>query len=180
MSFQKFLPIPIMFGVLAGIATILAGVTGFAAWPIFVGWMVYLFAGAKPSLLSKEGAALIGGVILGYLTFLALPSVDILGATFALPVVVAVAVFVMVVVGRIPLLSLTPAIVVPYATYLAYVLGSFGGAGTTPANSIVPFLVLNAVGFGFGYVSVLLQTKLSSSGSSESSPESSPEGSSGQ
>ena len=163
MSFQKFLPIPIMYGVLAGIATFLAGSLQFAPWPIFVGWMVYLIAGAKPSLLSKEVAALIVGVIVGYLTFLALPgATGTVGATLALPVVVGIAVFVMVAVGRIQLLSLTPAIVIPYATYLAYVLGSFGGAATTPINAIVPFVILNIVGFAFGYVSVLLQTKLSS------------------
>ena len=163
MSFQKFLPIPIMFGVLAGIATFLAGSLQFAPWPIFVGWAVYLVAGAKPSLLSKEVAALIGGVIVGYLTFLALPSAsDTFGDTFALPIVVGGAVFLMVVVGRVQLLSLTPALVFFYATYLAYVLGLFGGAETTYVNAIGPFLILNAIGLAFGYVSVLLQTKLSS------------------
>jgi len=163
MSFQKFLPIPIMFGILAGIATILAGAVQFAPWPIFVGWAVYLVAGAKPSLLSKEVAALIGGIILGYVTFAVLPgATGALGATFALPVVVAVAVFLMVAVGRVQMLSLAPAFVIAYATYLAYVLGSFGGAATTPVNAIMPFFILNVVGFVFGYVSVSLQTKLSS------------------
>lgn len=163
MSFQKFLPIPIMFGILAGIATILAGAVQFAPWPIFVGWAVYLVAGAKPSLLSKEVAALIGGIILGYLTFAVLPSATgTFGATLALPVVVAVAVFCMVVVGRVQMLSLAPALVIAYATYLAYVLGSFGGAATTSVNALMPFFILNVVGFAFGYVSIFLQTKLSS------------------
>ena len=163
MSFQKFLPIPIMYGVLGGVATFLAGSLQFAAWPIFIGWAVYLLAGAKPSLFSKEIAALIGAVIVGYLTFSALPSATgTFGATFALPVVVAGAVFLMVVVGRVQLLSLAPVFVFFYATYLAYVLGGFGGAEATYVNAVGPFLILNVIGLAFGYVSVMLQTKLSS------------------
>ena len=97
MTFTKFLPIPVIIGVLAAFSLFVANWLSIPVWAIFISWALYFIAGAKPSRLPKEIIGLTGGIAFGYITLWAMPYfTDVFGATFGLPATVFVVCFIIV------------------------------------------------------------------------------------
>jgi len=162
MTFTKFLPIPVIIGLLAAFSLFVANWFSVPVWAIFISWALYFIAGAKPSRLPKEVIGLTGGIAFGYITLWAMPYfTNVFGATFGLPATVFVVCFVIVLLELTDWFELAPAYFFSFAGYFAYVFGNFGGVGlTTPENSLWPFWLATMIGLVFGYVSAYLRTTI--------------------
>jgi len=159
MTFTKFLPIPLIIGLLAAFSLFVAEWLSIPVWAIFISWGFYFIAGAKPSRLPKEVIGLTGGIAFGYITLWAMPYyVSVFGDTFGLPLTVFSVAFIIVLLELTDWFELAPAYFFSFAAYFAYLFGSFGGVGlTTPLNSLWPLWLALMIGLAFGYVSAYLR-----------------------
>lgn len=159
---NKSQALTISIGVLGGIDTYLtATILPIPVWVTFIAWASFFSLGGGTSALLRSVASNLTGIFIASMTLLAISG---LGAN---PVVVAVCVGIgsaaMVQASRVPLLSVTPAIVFGFASTVGTTAAT-GSTITTPglANPALIAATAMIVGGAFGYVSEWLANLLAS------------------
>ncbi|MBI2038893.1 MAG: DUF1097 domain-containing protein [Candidatus Niyogibacteria bacterium] len=167
-SFNKWLPIALMIGVLAGFSVWLtvgwlsvniAGWLG-AVWALFISWGLYFAGGAKLSRLHKYFFGLTGGIVFGWLTLLVYGWIlAYVGDPWALPLTVFLAATSIVLLELTDWFEYAPAYFLTYAGYFAFVFGNFA-PGATVEMAAIYFWILIMIGVGFGIVSAVVKDKM--------------------
>lgn len=159
MSIAKFAPVAAAIGILAGGWIAVGNAYSLVLWVPFLSWALVFGAGAaKFSRVPKEVIGLVGGTAIAVILVLLIPRVtDIVGGTLALPLLVFLAAFIIVMLELTDLFELAPAYFYSFAGFFAYLFGGFeGGVGIT-TGSVTMYIVLLLVGTGLGLVSVIVR-----------------------
>jgi len=139
------------------------GWTWIALWVPFISWPLYFLVGAKPvSRVGKEIIGLIGGVLFGWLTIVAIAPVMTIFGSYALPVIVFCVAFIILILELTNWFELATAYFFAYAAYFAYFFGGVGGyyAAGQPAQAMWPVIVLLMVGLFLGFFTANARKKL--------------------
>jgi hypothetical protein len=138
-------------------------------WAAFIGWASYDHSGASPQALLRSSAGLVLGVVMAWTVALVVASGTLpLPAPLAIAVTAALASFVIVMVSRVPLLSIVPAAFYGFASTFAYVslapgaftVSALTGLGGQNALAVVPISLLVGTGLGVahGWLAKVLAT----------------------
>lgn len=157
------LALAISIGLLGGIATWLflgpIGGLGLSIWAAFIAWASFYHCGGKEAGLQKTIVNNIYGAIVGWVALLVVTQIP-LATALGLPVwagiCVAVAVFILVIAAKSPLLSDIPAGVLGFASVVALSLAGGKLSALTAAsfeNPLVNIVISMVIGAIFGYVS---------------------------
>jgi hypothetical protein len=153
-------------GILGGIATWvalgpLAGVL--QIWAIFIAWACFYHCGGKETGLKNTIVCTVVGAIIAWIALLIVTKAgmaDSLGVPLWAGIVVAVTVFVLVMLAKIPALATIPAMVYGYASVAGFfLLNAFDtppGADLTAANftnPLIAVIVSLIVGAVLGFIS---------------------------
>jgi hypothetical protein len=148
-------------GVLGGIATWvslgpLAGVL--QIWAIFIAWACFYHCGGKETGLKNTIVCNIVGAIIAWIALIIVLKTgmgDSMGVPVWAGIVVAVTVFILVLLAKIPALATIPAMVYGYASVAAFGLLSSTADVTAGnfTNPVVTIIVSMVVGAILGYIS---------------------------
>ena len=162
MSIAKFAPVAVAVGILAGGWVAIGNAYSLVLWIPFLSWALVFGAGAgKFSRVPKEIVGLIGGTAAAVILVLLIPTAtSIVGGTLALPVLVFLAAFSIIMLELTDLFELAPAYFYSFAGFFAYLFGGFeGGVGIT-TGSVTMYIALLLVGTGLGLASVIVRSFL--------------------
>ncbi|OHA65811.1 MAG: hypothetical protein A3D64_01155 [Candidatus Wildermuthbacteria bacterium RIFCSPHIGHO2_02_FULL_49_9] len=159
MSVSKFLPVAAAVGVLAAIWVVVGSAYGLVLWVPFLSWALFFGAGAgKFSRVPKEIIGLTGGTVVAAVLVALLPAVtSAVGGTWALPLLVFCAAFLIVMLELTDWFELAPAYFYSFAGFFAYLFGGFAGTEMT-VPMIVNFWILLVIGTGFGIATGLIRS----------------------
>lgn len=172
LTFSKFLPVPIMIGIVAAVwvwLTDVVTVEGYplVAWVPFLSWALHFMAGAKMSRVSKEAVGLTGGIVFAVFALVAMMQLGSTLGQFTMPVIVFFAAFFIVLLEWTDLFELAPAYFFSFAGYFAFLFGGFMGTEMNMQH-IIWYWVLIMIGLGIGVLTAELRKWiLSSQGVSE-------------
>ena len=161
MTFTKFLPVPIMIGVVAALWMVVSGQLSTASYPLvpwvpFIGWALYFMAGAKLSRLHKEAIGLTGGIVAAAIVLIFANQFGAVLGQWTLPVIVFFVAFFIVLLELTDWFELAPAYFFSFAGYFAYLLGKFAGT-TMTAQHLVWFWALIMIGLALGVLTAKLR-----------------------
>ncbi len=162
MPISKFIPVAIAVGVLAALWVGIGSSYKLVLWVPFLSWALVFGAGAgKLSRVPKEVIGLTGGLLAAIVLLLLLPAfTQALGAFWALPVLVFLATFIIVMLELTNWFELAPAYFYSFAGFFAYLFGGFAGSQEITTNGVLIYWMLLLVGTGFGVLTVLLRNFL--------------------
>lgn len=147
----------IVIGIMGGIATWLAVTLGspfVLIWGIFIAWGSYYHCGGKEAGLKSSAAGNIWGIVCAVAAFIALTSIGV-SAVMA-GICVGVAVLVLILGAKVPLLSAIPAGVYGFAATAALFLLGGAAYGEGPVGIVmvgVAVAVSMVIGNVLGFVS---------------------------
>lgn len=84
LKLKENLGISIAVGIIAGIWVYIAGLLEVPAWPAFIGWSIFFFAGADGKACKKSFPCIVLGVLLAYLTVVTQTSLGAAGIIAAM------------------------------------------------------------------------------------------------
>lgn len=162
-SIGKFIPVAVMVGVLGALYVMVGARLNFILWVPFISWALFFMAGAKYGRLHKEIIGLTGGLFFAVVLLYLLPFFgNIFGATWALPVLVFLAVFFIVLLELTDWFELAPAYFFGFAGYFAVLFG-----GSAPAQmgwgNIFAYWYLLMLGLGLGVITQFFRNAIFSS-----------------
>ncbi len=153
----------VSIGLLAGIAVWLflgpLGGLGLSVWAAFVAWACFYHCGGKEAGLQKTIVHNIFGAVLAWISLMVISQTGVaaqLGVPLWGGIVVAVAVFVLVMAAKLPQLSDIPASVFGFACVAALALAGGKLAAVTAVsfeNPLINIIISMAIGALFGYIS---------------------------
>jgi hypothetical protein len=151
----------VSIGVLGGIATwvALGPLAGYLQiWAIFIAWACFYHCGGKETGLKNTIVCNIAGAIVAWIALLIVLKTG-LADSFGVPIwagiVVAVTVFVLVMLAKVPALATIPALVYGYAAVAAFgLLAANADVGAANFNNPVVIIIVSmVVGAILGYIS---------------------------
>jgi hypothetical protein len=158
MQTLKYLPHPLMVGVLAGLMQLMGmTVPMFLAWAGFAAWACYFLAGCTPRGGMKVIGCWVGGVV-GSVVIIELGKAltgAIGTAEVAFPLAVGAIAFVVICFEKVPALNMIPAWFIGAACFFAYNEIAAGDY----SKSVPAILVSCVIGQVFGVVTVFVRTK---------------------
>lgn len=146
---MKFLPVPIMVGVLAGLWMVLAGQFNLLAWVAFITWGAYFLAGISSRSAIREAISFIAGIVFGMVIVLLGTYLTPSLGTLAFPVAVALAGFTIVLLELVPWFDMAPGYFLGAAAFFA--AGAKADSATFLAV-LIPGLLGLALGVLTGYL----------------------------
>jgi len=156
-STGKFVPVAAMVGLLAAFYVFIGTKLNFVLWVPFISWALFFMAGAKYSRLHKEIIGLTGGLFFAVILLYLLPFFgEIFGSVWALPVLVFLVVFVIVMLELTDWFELAPAYFFGFAGYFALLFGGSAPAQMSAAN-ILNYWSLLMLGLGLGVLTQVLR-----------------------
>ena len=159
MSISKFIPVAIATALLAAVWVAVGSSHSWVLWVPFLSWALVFGAGAgKLSRVPKEIIGLTGGTIAAVVLLLLLPAfTSVLGGFLALPALVFLAAFIIVMLELTDLFELAPAYFYSFAGFFAYLFGGFAGAKEITFSAVMMFWILLLAGTGLGVATVLMR-----------------------
>ena len=173
----QWLPICMMIGVLAAFSVYLTQTLiapsvpwfGGTVWALFITWGAWFSVGAKLKRLPKFCAAIIGGVVFGWITLYV--AINLFGGMgldlkYALPLTVFFVATSIVMLELTDLFELAFVYFFTYASYFAYVFGNFDKQDPSMSNSTAwavqgfHFLILLFLGLGFALFNVWAKNRM--------------------
>ena len=149
----NFLPVPIIVAVLALLYMILSANQNLLAWVGFITWGAYFLTSINTRGAIREGISFTLGIVFGaVIVMLATALAPTLG-TFAVPVAVAVAAFVIVYLEMVPWFDMAP----------GYFLGAaaFFAAGAKPDSAtFMAIFIPGIIGLALGMITAFLRRKV--------------------
>lgn len=148
-------------GVLVGAWVYVSGLVGLLPWPVVIIWAGFFAAGGKVGGFLKMGAASLSGVLWAWLAITVAGLFG--GAAFALPVMVAIAAFIMCVQAGWSPLSFIPGTFMGAACLFGVTL-HFGGE----VIQVWPTVISIVIGLVLGFISEWSAGLISGAGKPES------------
>lgn len=159
-STQKFIPVAVMVGTLAALFVIIATKLQLILWIPFISWALFFIAGAKYSRLPKQIIGLTGGLLFAVVILYLIPIfMNIFGGFWALPILVFLAAFLIVLLEVTDWFELAPAYFFSFAGYFALLFGGSVPAQMTGQN-IFTFWYMLMVGLLLGVITQFLRDKI--------------------
>lgn len=159
MSITKFIPVAVGTGIIAAVWVYVGSLYALALWVPFLSWALVFGAGAgKFNRIPKEIIGLVGGTAIAVILIQLLPTTtSIIGATWALPALVFLAAFIIVMLELTDLMELAPAYFYSFAGFFAYLFGGFAGADGITVSSVAIYIGLLVIGTGLGVATILVR-----------------------
>lgn len=159
MTISKFIPVAAAVGILAALWIIVGVKFGLVLWVPFLSWALFFGAGAgKFSRVPKEVIGLLGGTLAAVLVVWLLPAfTQYLGGFWALPALVFLAGFAIVMLELTNWFELAPAYFYSFAGFFAYLFGGFAGTTMMNPQMITMFVLLLLAGTALGVISGFLR-----------------------
>lgn len=156
-STKKFIPVAVMVGILAALFVFIGMKLNFILWVPFISWALFFIAGAKYSRIHKEIIGLTGGLLFAAILLFLLPIfMKIFGNVLALPILVFLVAFLIVILELTDWFELAPAYFFSFAGYFALLFGGSAPAQMTGQN-IFTFWYLLMLGLILGVITQFLR-----------------------
>lgn len=154
MPVTKFLPVPLVVAALAFVWMYLAAQFNLLGWVAFITWGAYFLSGVSTKSAVREAIAFTAGLVFAWvIVLLGTALVAVVGLTFAFPLAVFMAAFVIVLLELVPWFDMAPAYFLGAAAFFA------AGGGTNPDNLavLISVWIPGILGLVFGVLSAYLR-----------------------
>lgn len=153
MKASKFLPVPIIVAILAFIWMVIAAKFNLLGWVAFLTWGAYFLSGIGTKSAIRETISFTLGIILGVIIVIIGTALMSSLGTYAFPIVVAVAAFVIVYLELVPWFDMAPGYFIGAAAFFA------AGAKPDVATSMAVFIP-GMLGLALGVLTGYLRGKV--------------------
>lgn len=162
MNYKRLIPVALVIALISGLYILIAQYFQISAlWLPYISWASYFMIGGKTAILPKLIAGFFIGMLIGLFTVLCINPISVLvGTQLALPLIVFVMVFIILLFELVESIDLIPAYFLAYTSYFAYYYGGFGGAKATPFGILPLFFCLLMIGLILGVISVKVRKKI--------------------
>ncbi|MBI2021256.1 DUF1097 domain-containing protein [Candidatus Daviesbacteria bacterium] len=160
MKLTKFLPIPLIVGVLAFLWMVVSAQYNLLAWVAFITWGAYFLAGINTRSAVREAVSFTLGIIFGWVIVVVGTALTPSLGTYAFPVTVGLAGFTIVLLELVPWFDMAP----------GYFLGAaaFFAAGAKPeVGTFMSVWVPGMLGLALGVLTGYLRGMVFSAGGSK-------------
>lgn len=151
MDVIKFAPIPVIVALLAFLLMVISAQFNLLAWVAFITWGAYFLTGINTKSAVREAISFTLGIVAGVvIVILGTAFTPSLG-TFAFPVVVGLAGFVIVFLELVPWFDMAP----------GYFLGAaafFGAGATADTTTFLAVFIPGMIGLGLGILTATLRS----------------------
>lgn len=150
MKFTQFLPIPIVVFFMAFLWMVIAKNFNLLAWVAFLTWGAYFMSGITTKSAIREGIGFTLGIIFGAVIILLTTYLAPALGDYALPVVVGLAGFTIVLLELVPWVDMAPSYFIGAAAF-------FGAGGSPDVATFMAVFVPGMLGLAIGYVTAYLR-----------------------